>query len=167
MLAACGGGSSGGVSSADTGGNSVAPPVLVKKLLSSSYLDKSRYLGGWSSCTLMSNGQFYGNHITFSISNTNLVFVPAIGIVGMYADAACTQAVPGGLIGVTPVVGTRITSFNTTSITSQATSPYSGTADSLPDMKMDAYKFIAFSADYQTLYASPTSSFETVIIYTK
>lgn len=159
-VSACGGGSDG---YGDHGGGVTSSG----QQLVSSFLDQSKYVGSWSSCTPLPNGQFYGNNMTFTAGSGDLIFVPAIGIVGNYTDAACTQGVPGGLIGITPIVGIHFVPAITISITSQAGAAYYGTADSLPDMRLDAFKFIAFSPDYRTMYASPNSAFDTVVVYNR
>jgi hypothetical protein len=107
LLCACGGGSKGDgtISSATS------------QMLVSSNGDKLKYVGNWSSCMPQSTGQFNGNNISFSSDGADLIFIPAIGIVGSFYDSICTKAVPGEAMGVSPIAGLHFSSIKTIAIT--------------------------------------------------
>jgi hypothetical protein len=144
-------------------GSGTTSPATVQALLSSNG-DKLKYVGNWSSCTLQTAGRFNGNNILFSSDGADLVFIPAIGIVGSFYDSACTQAVPGEAIGVNPIAGLRFSSIKTIAIAPQSNPRFDGTADELPDLGDPAFKFAGFSPDYKTLWFSSTSSFDGVVV---
>ncbi|WP_136419222.1 hypothetical protein [Herbaspirillum sp. ST 5-3] len=136
--------------------------------LASSNGVQTKYLGSWSSCTAQANGQFIRNNISFSLSGTDLLFTPAIGIVGAFSDAACTQSIPGQSAGVTPIVPLRIGLIKAISIAQQSNSRFSGNADELPDIGQADFKFAGFNSANTSIWFSPTSTFSgTVIRYDK
>jgi hypothetical protein len=156
LLAACG------------GSNDTASSQAVVQQLVSSNGDLTKYAGTWSSCTAQANGQFIRNNVSFSVSGADLLFTPAIGIVGTFSDAACTQAIQGQTVGISPVVPARISSVKATSIASQSNAQFSGSADDLSDLAYPDFKFAGFNAAYTSIWLSPTSSFSgTVVRYDK
>ena len=146
-------------------GNGTPSPATAQALVSSNG-DKLKYVGNWSSCTPQADGtgQFKGNNISFSMDGADLVFIPAIGIVGLFSDAACTQAVPGEAMGVSPIAGLHISSIKTIAVASQSNPRFTGTVDELADLEDPAFKFAGFSPDYQSLWFSLTSSFDGVVV---
>jgi hypothetical protein len=135
LLCACGSGSR---------GNGTTSPATVQALVSSN-VDKLKYVGSWSSCMPQANGQFSRNNISFSSDGGDLVFIPAIGIVGSFYDSTCTQAVPGEAVGVNPIAGLRFSSIKTITIAPQSNSRFDGTADELPDLGDPAFKLLALA----------------------
>ncbi len=126
--------------------------------------DQTKYVGSWSSCMLQTNEWFKENNISFSSDGADLVFTPAIGIVGSYYDAGCTQAVPGEVIAITPIRGLRFNSTQTVTIAPQSSPQFTGTADELPDLGQASFKFAGFSPDYKIVWFSSTSSFDGVVV---
>ena len=154
LLCACGGGSK---------GKGTTSPATVQALVSCNG-DKLKYVGSWSSCMPQANGQFSGNNISFSSDGADLVFIPAIGIVGSFHDSACTQAFPGEALGVNPIAGLHFSLIKTITIASQSNPRFSGTADELLDLGNPAFKFAGFSPDYKSLWFSSTSSFDRDVV---
>ena len=144
-------------------GDGTPSPATAQALVSSNG-DKLKYVGNWSSCTQQTNGQFKGNNISFSIDGADLVFIPAIGIVGLFYDVPCTKAVPGEAMGVSPIAGLHISSIKIITIAPQSNPRFTGTVDELPDLENPTFKFAGFSPDYQSLWFSSTSSFDGVVI---
>ena len=146
-------------------GNGTPSPATAQALVSSNG-DKLKYVGNWSSCTPQTDGtgQFKGNNISFSMDGADLVFIPAIGIVGLFSDAACTKAVPGEAIGVSPIAGLHFSSIKTIALVPQANPRFTGTVDELSDLENPAFKFAGFSPDYKSLWFSSTSSFDGVVV---
>jgi len=140
------------------------PPPATAQALVSSNGDKLKYVGNWSSCTPESDGQFRGNHISFSLDESDLVFVPAIGIVGLFSDAACMKPVPGEAMGVSPIAGLHFRSIMTITIVSPSNPRFTGTVDELSDLENPAFKFAGFSPEYKSLWFSSTSSFDGVVV---
>ena len=156
LLCACGGGSRGDGSTS---------PATAQALVSSNG-DKLKHVGNWSSCTPQTDGtgQSKGNNISFSIDGADLVFIPAIGIVGSFYDSACTKAVPGEAMGVSPIAGLHFSSIKTIAIALQANPRFTGTIDELSDLENPAFKFAGFSPDYKSVWFSSTSSFDGVVV---
>ena len=144
-------------------GNGTPSPTTAQALVCSNG-DKLKYVGNWSSCTPHSNGQFKGNNISFSMDGADLVFIPAIGIVGLFYDAACTKAVPGEAMGVSPIAGLHISLIKTIAIAPQSNPRFTGTVDELSDLENQAFKFAGFSPNYKSVWFSSTSSFDGVIV---
>ena len=154
LLCACSGGSK----------NMGTPSPAAIQMLVSSNGDHLKYVGNWSSCTPQTHGQFNGNNISFSSDGADLVLIPAIGIVGSFYDSACTQAVPGEAMGVSPITGLHFSSIQTITIAPQANPRFTGTVDELSDLEDEAFRFAGFSPDYQSLWFSSTSSFDGVVV---
>jgi hypothetical protein len=144
-------------------GDGTSSPATAQALVSSNG-DKLKYVGNWSSCTPQTNGQFNGNHISFSLDGADLVFIPAIGIVGSFYDSACTKAVPGEAMGVSPIAGLHFSSIKTIALAPQTNPRFTGTVDELSDVGNPAFKFAGFSPDYKSLWFSSTSSFDGVVV---
>jgi len=161
LLFGCGGGGGGG-----GGGDSRQAVLAVSaQTVVSTNGNLLKYVGGWSSCTLRSDGQFDGNHISFAFDGTDLLFEPVIGIVGTFSDAACTQGVVGEIIGVTPIVPQHISAVTTVAIASQSGQRFTGTADQLPDLVNPSFRFAGFSTDYKSVWFSSTNAFDGVVIH--
>ena len=154
LLCACGGGSK--------GDGTISPAT--SQMLVSSNGDKLKYVGNWSSCMPQSSGQFNGNNISFSSDGADLVFIPAIGIVGSFYDSICTKAVPGEAMGVSPIAGLHFSSIKTITITAPANPRFTGTVDELSDLENPAFQFAGFSPGYKSLWFSSTSSFDGVVV---
>jgi hypothetical protein len=144
-------------------GDGTISPATPQALVSSNG-DKLNYVGNWSSCVPETNGQFKGNNISFSINGADLVFIPAIGIVGLFSDAACTKAVPEEAMGVSPIAGLHISMIKTIAIAPQSNPRFTGTVDELSDLENQAFKFAGFSPDYKSAWFSSTSSFDGVVV---
>ena len=144
-------------------GDGTTSPAPVQALVSSNG-DPLKYVGNWSSCMPQTNGQFNGNNISFSSDGADLVFIPAIGIVGSFYDITCTKAVPGEAMGVSPIAGLHFSLIKTITIAPQSNPQFAGTADELPDLGNPAFKFAGFSPDYKSLWFSSTSSFDGVVV---
>jgi hypothetical protein len=154
LLCACG---------AESKGDATTSSGTIQALVSSDG-DQLKYVGNWSSCTLQTAGRFNGNNILFSSDGADLVFIPAIGIVGSFYDSECTQAVLGEAIGVNPIAGLRFSSIKTIIIAPQSNPRFDGTADELPDPGDPAFRFAGFSPNYKSLWFSSTSSFNGVVV---
>jgi len=139
-------------------------PATMQTLVSSNG-DKLTYVGNWSSCASETDGQFKGNNVSFSIDGADLVFIPAIGIVGLFSDAACTKAIPEEAMGVSPIAGLHISMIKTIAIAPQSNPRFTGTVDELSDLENPAFKFAGFSPDYKSVWFSSTSSFDGVIVH--
>ena len=153
-LCACGNGG---------GGDGTTSPTSAQALVSSTG-DLSKYLGVWSSCNPQSNAQWRRDSISFSSSGADLAFSPAIGLIGVFYYTACAGTVPGPVIAVTPIAPLRISSTTIIVIAPQSNSRFTGMADELPDLGFPAFKFIGFSLDYKSLWASATNSFDGVVV---
>lgn len=141
--------------------------MLVQELVSSNG-DLSKYAGAWSSCTAQANGQYAGNNIVFTLSGTDLLFTPSIGIVGTFSDAACTQAVLGQTVAISPIVPLRISTIKTVAIPQQLNARFSGNADELPDIGQPDFKFAGFNAANTSIWFSSANTFAgTVVRYDK
>jgi len=126
--------------------------------------DLSRYVGGWSSCTPRADGLFLRNNITFAADSAGVVFTPAIGLVGTCYATACTRGVPGGVVGVAPIVPLPISATTTFVIAPQSSHRFSGSADELPDIGQPSFRYVGFSPDYKRAWFSSVSTFDGVVV---
>lgn len=148
------------------GGSSTPSSQQLAQAVVSSNGDLTKYVGGWSSCTAQSNGQYIRNNIKFDLSGSDLLFTPSYGTVGTFSDAACTQPIETRQI--TSVVPVRISAVSVVDIPQQPGNPFSGKADELPDIGQPAFRFAAFNAEGTSVWFSASNTFSgDVVRYNK